>query len=61
MTHEERRAVIFGVKIRDTRYPDVPGESVLEITHNGYQWDIVSMTKEEAIKIVETISTHFGL
>ena len=52
----ERRRKTFEVKVSPARHQDMPGELSLEITHNGYQWNVLSLAPEEAEKVILALS-----
>lgn len=42
----------FAIKIEKERFPDVPEERTVHVTHNGYQWQGMSLSPGEARKLI---------
>lgn len=55
----EHRKKSFGVKIEPTHIPWLrEKEFDVHITHNGFQWQVISMTDAEMIKVRDAINEH---
>lgn len=50
--YAERRRKTFAVKVGPCRDATVRGEMRMEFTHNGFQWSSITLTPEEAEKVV---------
>ncbi|MCP4649589.1 MAG: hypothetical protein GY853_05860 [PVC group bacterium] len=53
----------FNVKVdsKDIRWKDFEDEKTLSVTHNGYQWISMSLSKHEARKVVDELTKHFKI
>jgi len=45
------------------RHGDYPNECLLQVSHNGYQWQSVSLSEQEAKEVINELSNffHFGI
>ncbi len=57
----ESRLENHAVEVKKTEFPLFENECDLRVTHNGYQWQSISLIKEEAIMCVEKLTEHFNL
>ncbi len=48
----------FAAKLEPARYPECPGDMVLSITHNGYQWQSVSLLPDEMKAVLKLLNEH---
>ena len=58
---KERREKTFYVKTGAAIDGDYVDEVTLEISHNGYQSAFTSLSKEEAIRVINALSEWFNL
>ena len=58
---KERREKTFYVRTDAAIDGDYVDEVALEISHNGYQSVLISLSKEEAIKVISALSEWFNL
>lgn len=49
------------VVLEQDRYRDYEDEVTLKVTHNGYQYSCISLSKREATKAVELLRAHFNI
>ena len=49
------------VTVEKLRFSDYPDECLLSITHNGYQWSSLNLSKTEAIEVIKKLSEWFKL
>lgn len=49
------------VVLEQDRYRDYEDEITLKVTHNGYQYSCISLSKQEATKAVELLRAHFNI
>jgi hypothetical protein len=52
----EYRKENFDVSVEPHRSPIEHGEILLRITHNGYQWETVSLLRSEVSKVIAALS-----
>lgn len=41
--------------------PLVPGEMVLRVTHNGYQWSGIQLSPHEGYAVARRLIAHYGI
>ena len=49
------------VVVEQDRCRDYEDEITLKVTHNGYQYSCISLSKQEATKAVELLRAHFNI
>ncbi len=49
----------FDVAVSLTKHPTFDGEIDLSITHNGYQWQAMSLAPHEAQKVIKALQDWF--
>lgn len=54
----EKKAVIEVIPANDGDYED---EATLRISHNGYQFTNIDVSKKEAEKVIASLKAHFGI
>jgi len=54
----EKNAIIEVIPANDGDYDD---EATLRISHNGYQFTVVDVSKLEAEKVISSLKAHFGI
>lgn len=48
----------FAVEVKPDRHEE--GSFSVEITHNGYQWQSIRLTPEQARKVIAAMQTYLG-
>lgn len=48
------------VTTEPSMHGDYPNECLLKVTHNGYQWQSVSLSEQEAKEVINELSKYFG-
>jgi len=56
--HRKWRKKSFQVKWEYNIHPVFPKEIFLSITHNGYQWTSIYLSKEETKKVIECLQDY---
>ena len=52
-----RRHAKFKAEVETVRDPDMPGERVLRVSHNGYQFQHLNLDPIEARKVIDLLET----
>jgi hypothetical protein len=54
---QKHRIDVFAVRVKASNHSLFPDEREVEVTFNGFQWINVSMTPDEARKLVNALET----
>lgn len=54
-----RRIKDFKVKIEKADFPETPDEIELDITHDGYHWTGINLSKREAEQVILALQNWF--
>lgn len=50
----------FDVKVINDRCGYYENEVHLRVTHNGFQWQGINLSEQEARKVIDALSKHFN-
>ena len=56
----ERRKQNFAVRIEPCHTLVMENEFRLDVTHNGFQWQLFTLTPDEAVKVIDALQAHIA-